>query len=48
MRSCFCCGRKSKDDEDLKTRNSVEQRELDEKRDASIKRNEKILREDLY
>ena len=48
LKSCFCCGRKSKDEEDLKQRNSGEARELKEKKDASIKRNEKILREDLY
>ena len=49
LKSCFCCcGSKSKDEDDLKQRNSGEARELIEKKEASIKRNEKILREDLY
>lgn len=49
LKSCFCCCRKqSKDEDDLKQRNSGEANELRERKDASIKRNEKILREDLY
>ena len=48
LRSCLCCGRKSRDDEDFK-RNSGEAREQQEAiKEESIKRNTKILREDLY
>jgi len=49
FRNILCCGRKSKEEEELKQRNTSEDFELQKKlKTESVARNTKILREDLY
>lgn len=48
-RNILCCGRKSKEEEELKQRNTSEDLDLQKKlQNESVARNSKILREDLY
>ena len=45
----FCCGKSSKEEDELKQRNTSENIDLQEKiRNESVARNTKILNQDLY
>ncbi len=48
LRKCLCCGSKSRDEDDFKQNSREEQAREDQKKQESIERNTRILREDLY
>ena len=49
LKKCLCCGRGAKQEKEQDSRHNGQQRELQQTmKDQSIKRNTKILREDLY